>query len=499
MSTLPSPVGRPSARLTRSHSRLAAALAATFLLSAAFGGPASADEIDDNNEEREALLELIADNNDRREELQHDLEGVSAELSSTLVDLQLTREQIPVAQEALAQAEDDLAAAERHQEQVEGRLEVAEQDLADVETEIAAGEEAAAETSDALGELARSAYRGDAAPSTLALITESASAEDFIGTYSAVSTATRTQSTLLTRVAEESAENRNQRLRQDTLAARVSDLNDEAVEAVGTSERLRDEHSDRVDELAGLEELQEDLAAELEGREDELNGEIAAIGRANTTTELQIAAIDEENRRLEQERLEEEQRQREAAEQERLRQEAAERQAQLEREQNTPTPQPAQPPAPAPAPTPTPTPDPPAPSGATFIPPVPRPLTVTSPFGPRIYPITGAWSIHPGVDLRSACGNSQVAIADGVVEATNPSAITGTSGNQVIINHGIVNGRSTVSTYHHLSGFAVTPGQHVSQGQVIGFTGATGNVTGCHVHLGLFLDGQMTDPMPYLG
>jgi murein DD-endopeptidase MepM/ murein hydrolase activator NlpD len=498
MSTLPSPVGRPSAFFPRTHRRVAAALAATFLLCAAYGGPAAGDEIDDNNEEREALLELIADNNGRREELQHDLEGVSADLSNTLVDLQLTREQIPVAQGALAQAEDDLAASERHQEQVEGRLEVAEQDLSDVESEISAGEEAAQETSNALGELARSAYRGDAAPSTLALITESASAEDFIGSYSAVSTATRTQSTLLTRVAEESAENRNQRLRQDTLATRVSDLNDEAIEAVAESERLRNEHSDRVDELAGLEALQEDLVSELEGREDDLNGEIAAIGRSNTTTELQIAAIDEENRRLEQERLEEERRQQEAAEQERLRQEAAARQAQLEREQNTPTPQPAQPPAPTPTPTPTPTPDPPSQSGATFIPPVPRPLTVTSPYGPRIYPITGAWSIHPGVDLRSACGNSQVAIADGVVEATNPAAITGTSGNQVIINHGIINGRSTVSTYHHLSGFAVTPGQHVSQGQVIGFTGATGNVTGCHTHLGLFLDGQMTDPMAYL-
>src|SRR5699024_10570610 len=98
MSTLPSPVGRPPARRAGTRSRLAAALAATFLLSAAYGGPAAGDEIDDNNEERAELLELIADNNGRREELQHDLEGVSAELSNTLVDLQLTREQIPVAQ-----------------------------------------------------------------------------------------------------------------------------------------------------------------------------------------------------------------------------------------------------------------------------------------------------------------------------------------------------------------------------------------------------------------
>ncbi|MGC5615589.1 peptidoglycan DD-metalloendopeptidase family protein [Georgenia sp. Z1491] len=488
--------------------RARAALVATVALAGTLVGPGAV--ADDDDPSRDELVERLADNEERREELEHDLEGVSAELSTTLVDLQLTREQIPVAQEALRVAEEDLAAADRHQEQVEGRLGVAESDLADLEAEIADGEAASEETQDALGELARSTYRGDTAPSTLALITEASSAEDFIGSYSVVSTAVRTQTGLLDRVAEENATNRNQRLRQDTLTQRVDDLNDEAVEAVAAADELRGQQEAALAEVEDLEALQADLVEELEGREEDLNAEINAIGRSSLTTQQQIAAIDEENRRLERERLEREQREREAAEEARREREAQERADRIAREQAemeanpvapppaAPAPTPTPPPAPSPEPPPAPSPEPPPESSATFIPPVPRPLVITSPYGPRIYPITGAWSIHPGVDFRSACGNTQVAIAGGTVSATNPSGATGTSGNQVIINHGIVDGRSTVSIYNHLSSFAVSPGQSVSQGQAIGSTGQTGMVTGCHVHLELWLDGQMTDPMNVL-
>lgn len=130
-----------------------------------------------------------------------------------------------------------------------------------------------------------------------------------------------------------------------------------------------------------------------------------------------------------------------------------------------------------------------------FIPPVPAPVYVTSPFGMRWYPITGGHWMHNGVDLRSMCGEGQRSTAAGVVTATRPTGTTGTSGNQVMINHGIINGSSYVSVYNHLGGFAVSPGQSVSQGQVIGYTGQTGQVTGCHVHFEIWKDGSVIDPM----
>ena len=112
----------------------------------------------------------------------------------------------------------------------------------------------------------------------------------------------------------------------------------------------------------------------------------------------------------------------------------------------------------------------------------------------RWYPITGGYYMHQGVDLRSACGNSQVASAAGTVSAVRP-APNGTHGNQVMINHGTINGSRYVTVYNHLSRFAVSQGQSVSQGQTIGYTGATGNVTGCHVHFEVWRNGSTIDPM----
>ena len=63
-------------------------------------------------------------------------------------------------------------------------------------------------------------------------------------------------------------------------------------------------------------------------------------------------------------------------------------------------------------------------------------------------------------------------------------------GNYVIIDHG--NGYMTL--YGHMSGHAVSYGDVVSQGQTIGYLGATGRATGTHCHFEVFLDGNRIDP-----
>lgn len=88
-----------------------------------------------------------------------------------------------------------------------------------------------------------------------------------------------------------------------------------------------------------------------------------------------------------------------------------------------------------------------------------------------------------------------MAPADGVVTATVPAPGNSTHGNQIFINLGVVNGSSWVAVTNHLSGFNVSPGQAVTQGQVIGWTGQTGDVTGCHVHFEVWKDGTEIDPM----
>ena len=77
---------------------------------------------------------------------------------------------------------------------------------------------------------------------------------------------------------------------------------------------------------------------------------------------------------------------------------------------------------------------------------------------------------------------------------TEPEASSGGYGNYTCIDHG--GGLSTC--YAHQSAFAVSAGQHVSQGKVIGYSGCTGYCLGPHVHFEVRINGAVTDPMGYL-
>ena len=107
--------------------------------------------------------------------------------------------------------------------------------------------------------------------------------------------------------------------------------------------------------------------------------------------------------------------------------------------------------------------------------------------------------MHNGVDLRSTCGEAQVAPANGTIAKVIPAAGNSTHGNQIYINLGVVNGSSWVAVTNHLSAFNVSVGQKVKQGDVIGWTGQTGQVTGCHVHMEVWKNGSVIDPMSLPG
>lgn len=99
--------------------------------------------------------------------------------------------------------------------------------------------------------------------------------------------------------------------------------------------------------------------------------------------------------------------------------------------------------------------------------------------------------LHRGLDLRGAPGTSIKACAAGrVVLADNLYF----SGNAVYIDHG----QGVFTSYLHMSQILVRPGETVRRGQVIGKVGATGRVTGPHLHLSLIVLGQAVDPQPLL-
>lgn len=116
---------------------------------------------------------------------------------------------------------------------------------------------------------------------------------------------------------------------------------------------------------------------------------------------------------------------------------------------------------------------------------------ISSPFGSRVAPLPGASTNHPGIDYAVPTGTPVLAAGDGTVIF---AGVQSGFGNVVQID----NGGGIVTTYGHLSAFAVSPGQLVSDGQQIALSGATGNVTGPHLHFQVNVDGVAVDPTTYL-
>ena len=130
-----------------------------------------------------------------------------------------------------------------------------------------------------------------------------------------------------------------------------------------------------------------------------------------------------------------------------------------------------------------------APSAAGLIWPVSGPIT--SGFGGRSSPGGVGSTYHEGLDFGIPEGTPIRAAKGGTVVI---AAYTGGYGNYTCIDHG--GGLSTC--YGHQSGYAVSAGQSVDQGQVIGYSGNTGASTGPHLHFEVRVNGAAQDPLGYL-
>ncbi len=116
---------------------------------------------------------------------------------------------------------------------------------------------------------------------------------------------------------------------------------------------------------------------------------------------------------------------------------------------------------------------------------------VVGPFGRRSIINGQERSPHGGVDLRGKTGTPVKAAAGGRVALVLDTFF---GGNTILIDHG----QGLVSVYMHLSAVLVKKGQEVQRGQVIGRVGATGRVTGPHLHFGMVLRGLKLDPLAWV-
>lgn len=181
-----------------------------------------------------------------------------------------------------------------------------------------------------------------------------------------------------------------------------------------------------------------------------------------------------------------------------------------------PQPTPAPPPEPTPPPTPEPTPEPTAepevihmdydgpalPDNATMDKyalgiEVMSPIEgvegwwVSSGYGWRTHPVDGKERFHQGLDLAVNLGTPVKAFADGVVDYIGENSIYGLY-TQIKHDNGVT------SFYAHCNALYVKKGQKVTKGDVIAQSGATGNVTGAHLHFELRKDGVLLNPSYYL-
>lgn len=111
-------------------------------------------------------------------------------------------------------------------------------------------------------------------------------------------------------------------------------------------------------------------------------------------------------------------------------------------------------------------------------------------FGTRLHPIWGDYRTHYGVDLPAPSGTPILAMGNGSVMS---AGWNGGYGNCVIVDLG----NGVQAMYAHMSSFAVSAGQTVNKGDVVGYVGSTGDSTGAHLHFGVLSGGSFVDPLGY--
>jgi murein DD-endopeptidase MepM/ murein hydrolase activator NlpD len=116
-------------------------------------------------------------------------------------------------------------------------------------------------------------------------------------------------------------------------------------------------------------------------------------------------------------------------------------------------------------------------------------LKINSEYGYRIHPLTGKYAMHAGIDLK-ARHDTVYAILNGLVRSTGYDYRLGIN---IRLAHGAVE-----SIYGHLSQIFVIPADSVTAGEPIGITGATGHVTGEHLHFSICYRHQYINPIKFL-
>ncbi|GAB3532754.1 M23 family metallopeptidase [Arthrobacter tecti] len=483
------PLGRPGVVKAITGVSLATVAALTLTLS-----PVFADELDDR---KNALEQEIA-------EVQQSIEYLDADITETIAQLKVFQGQLPGAQQALADAQGRVEAATAEVNALAQRVQLAEETKNKITEQLKQDEAEMAKTREVIGQIATQAYKSGGVPTSLSLMLGSDGGDSF-ASMELVDQALRSQNAALERLAQQNATNVNSQARLVAVEEEIRDLKAKADAALAAEQAARDE---AAAEKAKVDKLISDTSAlsdKLQKQKPVIEAKLAQVEEAHQQVVDDIAErqrrLIEEARKREEARLKAEAEERARIENARRAAEAAEanrRAAEAAAAASRPAPAPVVPAPVAPVIEP---PQTSSPSAFGLQAPVNGPIT--SGYGWRPTPLgtidfngTGGYT-HTGIDYGVACGTPLYAPAAGEVWFADSNALPG-AGNRIVLNHGVIGGNALATNFYHLSSYLVAPGQNVSAGQLIGYTGTTGNSTGCHLHFETVLNGSLVDPMGVL-
>ena len=426
--------------MLRRQGAFAAIVAAGLMLGFGLGTVATAapgTHSDDSN-----YADAIAAKQAERAALQAQQDSLDSALEDTnaaIVDannkLNDLEAQLPIAQAELATAESDLEIATQHQKETEAQLAAAQAEDDRITQQMATDSARLDSLRAMVAELAREAYRGEGTDSTLTLVLGAKTIQDFVDDFTAEHAMARTQGNALAEMEQIAAMNRNRGARQSAVRDYMAALKVLADQYVAQAEDARARAEQKKAEIEDLLAQQQQLTQYLEDQKAAYMQQQADLDAAQQQLKEDLAALIRAQRG----------------------------------------------------------------SGAQFWDgtwgyPVAHPY-ITSSYGMRLHPIFHVWRLHAGTDFRAYCGSPVLAAADGWVEwAKYRSGY----GNQLLINHGTINGVSYMTSYNHLSSFNVSPNDFVLRGDVVAFAGSTGDSTGCHLHFEIYVNGNTVDPMTLL-
>jgi len=374
--------------------------------------------------------------------LSDDLEDTSHDLAAAYLRLRKVQAELPGARADLAAAEQRLQRARERDAEVGRQLDVAEAQVSKAQDDLDATTASQKSTDATIGSVARQAYQtGGLGELSVAL--DAMNADDFVQRIRSVDTAMHVQGQALARLQVARAQIVDKQARLAAVQVQVAALKAQAEAGVVQATQL------------------EQQAAAAKAKVDRLIAQQSAEVR---TIAARKAA---ERKRLD--RLQAQQRKLEAQ----LRAIARAQRARLARAHQS------------------------AGSGGPSGGFLSRPVSggwISSEFGMRYHPILHYWRLHAGMDFAVPCGTPVHAAADGYVVSAGWG---GGYGNRVVLNDGMHRGVSLSTTYNHLSRILVHGGQ-VRRGQLIAYSGTTGESTGCHLHFETYDNGTPVNPRRWL-